>query len=281
MRTTSRLIAFALGLGAVLGLGALLGAAVGPDATAPEEAAPPPEGEGVVTTVDGYRMVALDPVLDPDGGPFRFVIEDPSGTAEQEYSEMHERDLHLIVVDRDLTDFHHVHPDLDGDGTWSVELPALAAGSYRAIADFQVSDGPRLALGTDLSVPGDYEPAPREEPAATTSVDGYDVTLATEAGEGGEVTATLEVLRAGEVVAPEPYLGARGHLVALRTGDLAYAHVHPIEEEGDDAVRFDATLPSAGRYGLFFDFRLDGEVHTASFTFDQGEVTGTTEGMEH
>ena len=65
--------------------------------------------------------------------------------------------------------------------------------------------------------------------------------------------------------------------MAMRTGDLAYAHVHPVED--DDAapgvVTFDAELTSAGRYGLFFDFKHDGTVHTASFTFDQGPVTGT------
>ena len=40
-------------------------------------------------------------------------------------------------------------------------------------------------------------------------------------------------------------------------------------------VTFDAELTSAGRYGLFFDFKHNGTVHTASFTFDQGPVTGT------
>ena len=45
-------------------------------------------------------------------------------------------------------------------------------------------------------------------------------------------------------------------------------------------VRFDAELSSAGRYGLFFDFQHDGTVHTASFTFDQGAVTGAAD-MEH
>jgi hypothetical protein len=67
----------------------------------------------------------------------------------------------------------------------------------------------------------------------------------------------------------------------MRAGDLAYAHVHPIEH-GDEpgVVRFNAELSSAGRYGLFFDFQHEGTVHTASFTFDQGAVTGATE-MEH
>ena len=48
-----------------------------------------------------------------------------------------------------------------------------------------------------------------------------------------------------------------------------------ISEPGDGGRTFDAELTSAGRYGLFFDFKHHGTVHTASFTFDQGPVTGT------
>ena len=98
-----------------------------------------------------------------------------------------------------------------------------------------------------------------------------------ERSDDGAVTAHLTVRRHGDLVTDlEPYLGANGHLVALRTGDLAYAHVHPVED--DDAepgvVTFDAELTSAGRYGLFFDFKHNATVHTAAFTFDQGPVTG-------
>ena len=103
--------------------------------------------------------------------------------------------------------------------------------------------------------------------------------------EGGgetdpELTARLTVSRNGDVVTDlEPYLGASGHLVAMRSGDLAYAHVHPAEndEPAPGVVTFDAELTSAGRYGLFFDFKHNGTVHTAAFTFDQGPVTGTPE----
>jgi hypothetical protein len=65
----------------------------------------------------------------------------------------------------------------------------------------------------------------------------------------------------------EPYLRARGHLVALREGDLAYLHVHP--EEGPEpgaGVSFMTEFPSAGRYRLFLQFKHDGRVHTTAFT---------------
>jgi hypothetical protein len=281
VNTTTRLATFGVALIAVVGAGVGLGATVGPDATRAEGEPPAPIGEGVVATAEGYRLVPVAAVLDSAGGSFRFVIEDQTGDPVHEFTPLHDRDLHLIVVNRDLTAYHHVHPTLDATGTWTVDLPALAPGSYRAVGDFQITDGPHLALGTDLAVAGTYRPTQLPEPSTVATADGYEVTLATEPGDGGEVTATLTVRHNGEPVEVEPYLGADGHLVAMRAGDLAYAHVHPIEH-GDEpgVVRFNAELSSAGRYGLFFDFQHEGTVHTASFTFDQGAVTGATE-MEH
>ena len=65
----------------------------------------------------------------------------------------------------------------------------------------------------------------------------------------------------------QPYLGASGHLVALRAGDLAYLHVHPLEGGAEiGRIAFAATYPSAGRYRLFLQFRHAGRVHTAALT---------------
>jgi hypothetical protein len=278
MSTTTRLAGFGISLVAILGLGAGLGAALGPDVAETKAQVPPPIGQGVVSAAEGYRLIPAASSLGRGGGTFRFAIEDQEGRPVHRFTPIHERDLHLIVVNRELTDFHHVHPTLGVDGTWSVHLPALEAGSYRAVADFQVTDGPHLALGTDLTVAGEYQPVALSEPRSKVMTDGYEVQLTTERSDTGEVTAELTVRRNGlRVTDLQPYLGARGHLVAMRSGDLAYAHVHPVESGGSAAgvVTFDTELTSAGRYGLFFDFKHNGTVHTAAFTFDQGPVTGT------
>jgi len=79
----------------------------------------------------------------------------------------------------------------------------------------------------------------------------------------------------------QPYLGAYGHLVALRSGDLAYLHVHPGGEPGDGKTRpgpdisFTATAPSEGAYRLFLDFKHEGKVRTAAFTV-RAQGTGAT-----
>ena len=142
----------------------------------PRPRPPPRSARASSPTAEGYRLVPLATDLDPDGGTFRFVIEDQDGRAVHDFTPIHERDLHLIVVNRELTTFHHVHPTLDADGTWSIDLPALDPGSYRAVADFQIADGPRLALGHR---PHRRRPVPAHrrssEPTATTMTDGYEV----------------------------------------------------------------------------------------------------------
>ncbi len=221
---------------------------------------------GLQVSDQGYTLRVLS---QPDAGsdrPLRFVIDDPDGHVVQVYDVVHEKPLHLVVVNRDLSGYDHVHPTLSDDGVWSIDLD-LAPGTTRLIADFTPSQGPELVLGTDLAVAGDYTPAPPTPVTRTARVGDYEVSLTGDLvpGETSPVTAT--VTRDGEPVTDlQPHLGAYGHLVALREGDLAYLHVHPEESDAGPEIPFLAEVPSVGRYRLFLDFRHGGVVRTASFT---------------
>ena len=104
---------------------------------------------------------------------------------------------------------------------------------------------------------------PRVAPAQSVTVDGLRVALAEGATRAGaESELGFRVTRNGKPVAIQDYLGAKGHLVALRRGDLAYLHVHPDAKN----LRFMAEFPSAGTYRLFLQFKVGGRVQTAAFT---------------
>ena len=124
------------------------------------------------------------------------------------------------------------------------------------------------AEGTDAHGPatGDEPAAALPAPSDHAQVDGYEVTLDGDATPG-ESQLGFTVSLAGEPVRTDPYLGADGHLVVIRAGDLAYLHVHPLDSEGDE-VRFAAEFPSPGTYRLFLDFAHGGEVRTAAFTVE-------------
>ncbi|WP_449596601.1 hypothetical protein [Nocardia testacea] len=229
---------------------------------------------GLQITQDGYTLELAEPIIDPGGTDFRFRILGPDGEPVTDYSAVHDRDLHLIVVRRELTDFWHVHPELGADGVWSVRLDLPEAGSYRVFADIAPRAlGKTLTLGADLAVAGRY--APRPVPAATRTavVDGYEVRLDGDLVPGAGRLLTLSVRKDGEPVTDlQPYLAAYGHLVILRAGDLAYIHVHPNGEPGDGVtapgpdVAFHTAVPGPGTYRLFLDFRHGDVVRTAAFT---------------
>jgi hypothetical protein len=171
--------------------------------------------------------------------------------------------MHLIVVRRDLTGFQHLHPEQADDGSWSTRVRLKDAGSYRLFADF-ARDGEAVTLASDLRVDGAADLRDLPAPATTATSDGgYGVRLDAGRAEAGRETALrFTVTKDGRPVAVEPYLGARGHLVALREADLAFLHVHP----SGDSVSFDATFPTTGRYRLFLQFKHQGRVQTVAFT---------------
>jgi hypothetical protein len=251
----------------------------GDEGHATEPAAPVPAG--LSSTDQGYRLVPRTTTFAPStSARVTFRVLGPDGRPVTGFTTAHQKKLHLIVVRRDLSGFQHVHPVMAADGTWAVNLDLSRPGQWRMLADFD-PDGATggLVLGTDLAVPGDYSPVAVPGPEPTTSVAGFTLRVAgaLSPAEAQPVAFTFGRTAAGQPVALEPYLGAGGHLVVLREGDLAYAHAHPITGVSDlpggaAGLAFQVEAPGPGRYRLFLDFKADGAVHTAALTLDAGRT---------
>ncbi|MFI1755250.1 hypothetical protein [Streptomyces sp. NPDC020571] len=242
---------------------------------------------GLQISEGGYTLDLATPrVTAGQRTELRFTVRDADGKAVTAYQREHDKELHLILASRDLATYRHLHPARAADGTWSTPVDLPAAGAYRVFADFTPAgkNAENLTLGADLAASGRYAPARPPAPNGTARTDGYQVELAGSLRPGRASELKLKVSRDGEPVGDlQPYLGAYGHLVALRSGDLAYLHVHPNGEPGDGTtepgpeISFTATAPSGGTYRLFLDFRHRGEVHTAAFTVRAGSVPEATE----
>jgi hypothetical protein len=218
----------------------------------------PEAAHGLAVSEDGLTLALDRTRVEPGRSTaLRFRIVGKDGRTVRDFDVEHTKRMHLIVVRRDLSGFQHLHPTQERDGSWRVALRLDDPGSYRVFADFAVG-GDRHTLGADVAVDGAAVARPLPAPTSSTTVDGYRVTL----DAAGDDELRFAVTRAGKPVAVEPYLGARGHLVALREGDLAFLHVHP----DADSLSFMAEFPSAGRYRLFLQFQHEGRVHTAEFT---------------
>lgn len=285
MSATGKLAGFAALLLLVFGGAVAAGSAIGPErddsGTAADEDAMSAHGgetaadagekapapvRGLAVSAGGLKL-ALQQTELRRGRPaeLRFSIVGSDGQPVRDFEVEHQKRMHLILVRRDGRGFQHLHPELGDDGVGHVRLTLPDAGSYRVFADFKYG-GEAQTLAADLAVDGeaDYRPLPAPATSADTG-DGYQVRL-----DGGALRAGREselrfsVTRDGEAVRTERYLGAGGHLVALREGDLAYLHVHP--EAHGEAVGFMTEFPSEGRYHLYLQFKHEGRVHTAEFT---------------
>ncbi|MEU9339452.1 hypothetical protein AB0D49_40985 [Streptomyces sp. NPDC048290] len=228
---------------------------------------------GLSVSESGYTLELDTTVLPAGAQTLSFRITGPDGLPVTAYETGHEKELHLIAVRRDTTGFQHVHPVRDGNGVWSAGL-TLTPGDWRILADIRPAghDG-TLTLGADAAVAGPYDPQPLPGDTRTAHPDEYTVTLDGELLPGAAGNLTLTVSRDGRPVTDlQPYLGAYGHLVALRAGDLGYLHVHPEGGPGDGTtepgpeITFTAVAPTGGTYRLYLDFQHDDTVRTAEFT---------------
>jgi hypothetical protein len=246
------------------------------------------DATGLTARADGFTLAIADRTLPAGRTRLDFQVLTSSGRPLLDYTREHEKDLHLIVVRRDLTGFQHVHPRLDAEtGTWSVDV-RLTPGVWRVIADFTPEGWDGITLADDVSVGGDFRPAelPADDRTATlrTPEGVYTVTLEGDTAPGASTVLTTRVELDGEPVTDlEPYLGAFGHLVAIRAGDLGYLHVHPEEGEPGPGVDFATAFPTPGTYRLFLDFQHRGTVRTAAFTVESGGAPGhaAEEGDDH
>jgi hypothetical protein len=243
-----------------------------------------PQGEqepaGLGVSEGGYTLRMSPTRLGKgEARELRFSIEGADGPV-TEFDELHERRMHLIVVRRDGAQFRHLHPEMDVAGTWTIPIEFSQAGVYRAFADFSVG-GEQHTLASDVNVSGgEFEPEPFPPAKPLDSTGGYEVRLrAGEPRAGEPASLSFDVSRDGQAVEDlAPYLGAKGHLVALREGDLAFLHVHPEEAGGGHAhghgahggaaeeIAFAVTFPTAGRYRLYLQFKHEGTVRTVEYT---------------
>lgn len=224
---------------------------------------------GLAVAANGLRLDPAETRFEAGATTeWTFRIVDADGEAVTEFEETHGKRGHLVVVRRDLTHFQHRHPVLAPDGTWRVadfELPD--PGVYRAFVDVVVAGQP-TTLGFDLFTARGGPVAPRPTDASIATAGDYEVELLTPDVTSGEATELqFEVRRDGDPV-PElgEYLGALGHLVAIREGDLAYLHVHPEVTDPDSGrVEFAARFPTPGRYRLFLQTRPERTLLTTQF----------------
>ena len=230
------------------------------------------------------------------GQPVRlnFTVRHPDTRATVfTFATVHEKQFHLFVVSHDLEYYDHVHPEMQADGSWAIDVTLPEPGYYKLIADFLPLGGtpqvvPRLlAAGDAGDLAGARATLPSNEGLEKTA---GSMTLALSLPADGLVAGRDETLhyhvvdaKTGQPVTDlEPYLAAFGHTLVLSEDTLDFIHAHPVEQlpeqidtaAGGPNLTFKALLPKPGRYRLWTQLKRDDIVTTAQFTVTAASPVG-------
>jgi hypothetical protein len=223
-------------------------------------------GDGTSVSEVGYSLASLQVLERPDGiGEVRFRIDDYDGEPVTDYVEELTKELHLYVVNDDLTVFRHLHPTRDESGVWSAPFDVPDAGGYRVVTEFVARDeggnGDHVVLGRPLALPpGDPGDTAAEDRAVSVSVAEAPTT-----GPNGELRLVVRDA-ARRPVELGTYLGAYAHVTGFHRETGAMVHLHPLGPpevtQAGSELTFHAEIPDPGDYRLFAQVRVDGFLHT-------------------
>jgi len=251
-----------------------------------------------MATADYVMRVTMEPRAPKPGQAvtFRLAVLHPlTGAMVKDFAEVHDKLFHLFIVSRDMSQWSHVHPVLEKDGSFTIEHTIPTAGHWALFSDFMpVGGGPQMIV-TPFSTAG-YEgdltasiPALTPDTSFTKSADGVTLSLGltpAKAISGEETDIPIHFIdeKTGEPVTNlQRYLGAFGHAMMLSEDMTEHVHAHPeqmlegtaITEGGGPDLTFHALFPKPGVYRIWLQFQRNGKLSTIPFTVRVSRVGET------
>jgi hypothetical protein len=182
------------------------------------------------------------------------VADAQSGAPVKDFTVVHDKLMHLIVVKKDLTWFNHIHPEHKGNGTFTVTTTLPTPGAYKLYADYtpkgktqevpshEFSAGGVTMAATPQLVPDKMQGAwmtkkvvahaegePGKQGGATYEVALMPMPMPIVAGQDSMLHFQVRDANGNPVKDLQPYLGAMGHCVILSSDTESYLHSHPVE----------------------------------------------------
>lgn len=202
-------------------------------------------------------------------------VTDVNGQTVHDFELSHEKLMHLIIVNKDLSYFNHLHPEWDGEETFIVDTNFPKGGEYKVFADVVPKGGSGTTVSGWVKVDGETKPqvSVTADGELIKVTDDKEVILtlsSTKARDEATLTFTVKDEKTKEGISNlEQYLGAVGHVVILSEDAEQYLHVHPTDAKasGPDAI-FTTAFPNSGMYKIWGQFQHEGKVFTVSYVVE-------------
>jgi Cupredoxin-like domain len=226
-----------------------------------------------------------------------FTVKNGNGEIIKDLKIVHEKPMHLLVVSADLSEFYHLHPEPQPDGSYKAPFAFAGGGKYKLYADFTTQDDKQTVSPFDLDVKGEVPPTVKLVPDAKFEqmIGGIRVEMKPD----GEIIARKEMLLnfyVTDILSKKPaedlqnYLGEKAHFVVISQDLQEFVHAHPISnntdgehnhgdmnmktpEKTDATVSAHISFPKPGIYKLWAQFQRNGRVIDVPFAVNVAEVS--------
>ncbi len=211
-----------------------------------------------------------------------YITEQESGDVIQEFENIHDKLMHIIIVGEDLSYFAHIHPTLEtSSSNFTINHTFPESSNYKIWIDFKPKDWSQTLASFKLNVTGN--PVHNlislvNDKQHTKNIDGkYQVSLKIpkkiRANEDVDVTFIILDTFENPITDLEPLMGAGGHSVIVSRDVSQFLHVHPSKEihsnwRGGPAVSFKTKFTYLGLYKAWGQFQHQGKVITADFILE-------------
>lgn len=204
-----------------------------------------------------------------DGG--RFLLP-------HELAFTHTKQIHLLLIDESLEDYHHLHPEsADMGRVYDFNFRPKNGGKYIAYAEVVPKRTRRQLIATNvLNIGGTgkekafYRKTNDIQKSLRFELEGVPEKL--KVNQDYRFTLKIRNIE-GNKVSLETIMGAKAHMVAFDAGQRGFAHMHPVEDglletiEPDD-LSFLFNVPRKGWYRLFAQVQKNGEPIYARFDLE-------------
>ena len=220
-----------------------------------------------------------------------FNIEDPkTSKTVKDFVLTHEKLFHFFLVSQDLKFFKHVHPEIQPDAKFLLDVTFPKPGLYRLLSDFYPKGGTPQLVASTMMVPGagfKLEPAKLSPDLAPKRADGskdgkdvpgnLDIEVSTDPPAPIVGEKTLMFLKVKPAKGMELYLGAWAHMLAASSDLVDLIHEHPflVTDPVDSdykQLQFNLIFPRAGVYRVWVQMQKDGVVNTVAFNVPVTEL---------
>jgi len=210
-------------------------------------------------------------------------VTENSGTPVREFELVHDKLMHLIIVE-DLSYFAHIHPTLVGTGgNFTINHMFPESGIYKLWVDFKPKGGKQTLVTFLADVKGLPIHSPRMPVYngiyVTESSDRnyrISVKLPQEkilARRDTDIVFSISDASGNPITDLEPLMGAGGHSVIISSDLQEFLHVHPTDEvdpnwKGGPHISFRTSFPKPGLYKAWGQFQHKDKIIMADFILE-------------